>query len=232
MCGRFAQYADPETLAHHFGRETPAVDVQPHYNIAPTQPVLAVRVAEDQQHRELVQLRWGLVPSWSKGPDNRYSMINARAETVATKPAYRAAFAQRRCLIPADAFYEWQAGKNGKQPYAIRRKDRRPFVMAGLFEHWVSDDGSVIDSCTIIVTEANALLRPIHERMPAILNPADYGSWLGAERTDRGDNKAMLQSLLKPADTSGWEAYPVSRAVNSPENEQPELLEPIIAEQP
>ncbi|MEA3641175.1 MAG: SOS response-associated peptidase [Lamprobacter sp.] len=227
MCGRFALFSDPDTLAHHFGLETPAVDVQPRYNVAPTQSVLAVQLAEDQQRRELVPLRWGLVPFWSKGPDNRYSMINARAETVASKPAYRAAFRERRCLIPGDAFYEWQTGADGKQPFAIRRTDRTPFAMAGLFEHWQGEDGSVIDSCTIIVTEANALLRPIHERMPVILDPVDYGTWLGTERPDRKTDKAWLQSLLKPADPHGWEAYPVSRAVNKPGNDSPELLAPI-----
>lgn len=232
MCGRFAQYANPEILAHHFRLETTAVDAQPRYNVAPTQPVLAVRLTEDQQHRECVNLRWGLVPFWSKGPDNRYSMINARAETVASKPAYRAAFAQRRCLIPADAFYEWQAGKDGKQPYAIRRKDRTPFAMAALFEHWQGDDGSVIDSCTILVTDANTLLAPIHDRMPVILDPADYGTWLGTRRPDQETDKTLLQSLLKPADPSGWEADPISRAVNSPANDSPELLEPLVTEAP
>ena len=232
MCGRFAQVADPETLAAHFEVETTAVDAQPRYNVAPTQPILAVRLAEDQPRRALVPLRWGLVPFWSKGPDNRYSMINARAETVASKPAYRAAFAQRRCLIPADAFYEWQPGQDGKQPYAIRRKDRAPFAMAGLWEHWQDDDGSVIDSCTIIVTEANALLRPIHDRMPVILEPADYGTWLGTERPDREADKSTLESLLRPAAPSGWEAYPISRAVNSPVNDSPELLEPLATGAP
>ncbi|MBK1621320.1 hypothetical protein CKO42_23465 [Lamprobacter modestohalophilus] len=227
MCGRFAQYANPDILAQHFRLESATVDAKPRYNVAPTQPVLTVRLAEDQQHRECVSLRWGLVPFWSKGPDNRYSMINARAETVASKPAYRAAFAQRRCLIPADAFYEWQPSKDGKQPFAIRRKDRTPFAMAGLFEHWQGDDGSVIDSCTIIVTEANALLRPIRERMPVILDPADYDIWLGGRRADREANKAMLQALLKPVDPSGWEAYPISRAVNKPIYDGPELLAPM-----
>jgi len=227
MCGRFAQCSDSDVLAHHFGLETTAIDVQPRYNIAPTQPVLTVCLTEDQQRRELVPLRWGLVPFWSKGPDNRYRMINARAETVASKPAYRAAFRERRCLIPADAFYEWQAGASGKQPFAIRRTDRTPFAIAGLFEHWQGEDGSVIDSCTIIVTEANALLRPIHERMPVILDPVDYDTWLGTERPSPEANKARLQSLLKPADPNGWEAYPISRAVNTPAKDSPELLAPM-----
>ncbi len=145
--------------------------------------------------------------------------------------AARDSVAQHRCLIPADAFYEWQPGKDGKQPYAIRRKDRAPFAMARLWEHWEGDDGSVIDSCTItitiIVNEANALLRPIHERMPVILDPTDYGSWLGAKHSDREADKATLQALLKPTEPSGWEAYPISRAVNNPGNDNAKLLATI-----
>ena len=223
MCGRFAQHADADTLACHFELVTvPALT--PHYNVAPTQPVLAVR-ADGSGRRELTDLRWGLVPSWSKGPDNRYSMINARAETVATKPAYRAAFARRRCLIPADAFYEWKATADGKVPHAIRREDGAPFAMAGLWEHWMGSDGSEIASCTIIVTDANILLAPIHDRMPVILDAADYGTWLDPGNED----KANLQTLLRPADTSGWTAYPVSRAVNSPRNDSPALLAPAAS---
>ena len=223
MCGRFAQYADADTLARHFELATvPALT--PHYNVAPTQPVLAVRI-DDSGQRELTALRWGLVPSWSKGPDNRYSMINARAETVADKPAYRAAFARRRCLIPADAFYEWRAAADGKVPHAIRRDDGAPFALAGLWEHWMGPDGSEIASCTIIVTDANALLAPIHDRMPVILDAADYGAWLDPANED----KAALRLLLRPADPAGWTAYPVSRAVNSPRNDSPALLEPAAS---
>ena len=223
MCGRFTQHADADTVARYF--ELAAVPaLSPRYNVAPTQPVLAVRI-NDSGQRELTALRWGLVPSWSKGPDNRYSMINARAETVATKPAYRAAFARRRCLIPADAFYEWRATADGKVPHAIRREDQEPFAMAGLWEHWMGPDGSEIDSCTIIVTDANALLAPIHDRMPVILDAADYGTWLDPSNED----KAALQSLLRPTDPAGWTAYAVSRAVNSPRNDSPVLLEPAAS---
>jgi putative SOS response-associated peptidase YedK len=220
MCGRFAQCADADTLARQFELETvPALT--PRYNVAPTQPVLAVRIG-DSGRRELTALRWGLVPSWSKGPDNRYSMINARAETVAEKPAYRAAFARRRCLIPADAFYEWRAGEHGKVPHAIRREDGAPFAMAGLWEHWTGADGSEIASCTIIVTDANALLALIHDRMPVILDAADYDAWLDPGAAD----KAALLALLKPASAEGWTAYRVSHAVNSPRNDSPTLLQP------
>ena len=227
MCGRFAQCSDPDALARHFGLDTETgLAVQPRYNVAPTQPILAMRLKADDQRPEWVRLRWGLVPSWSKGPDNRYSMINARAETVADKPAYRTAFARRRCLIPADAFYEWRSGEDGKVPHAIRRKDREPFAMAGLWEHWTGADGSEIDSCTLIVTDANRLLAPIHDRMPVILEPADYRVWLDNKPASQG----LLQALLKPTDPIGWKVYPVSRSVNSPSNDSPELLEPAAAQ--
>jgi putative SOS response-associated peptidase YedK len=222
MCGRFAQYSDPDAIAEHFELET-NLEPQPRYNVAPTQPILAVRAAADARRRELVRLRWGLVPFWSKGPDNRYSMINARAETVATKPAYRAAFAKRRCLIPADAFYEWRAGGRPKTPFAIRRRDHALFAMAGLWEHWHDDAGNAIDSCSIIVTDANPLLKPIHDRMPVILQPEHYRTWLDPH-TAADD---QLRALLKPAEPDGWEAYPVSTAVNRPTNDAADLLSPL-----
>ncbi len=149
-----------------------------------TSPALdrpVVRQSKDDGERELVMLRWGLIPSWSKGPDSGYSMINARAETVATKPAFRSAFRFRRCLVPADGFYEWRKLAGRKQPYRITLKDDAPFAFAGLWEHWAGPGGYVIQSFTIIVTEANELLRPIHDRMPVILDPANYTLWLGEE---------------------------------------------------
>jgi putative SOS response-associated peptidase YedK len=220
MCGRFVQYTAPEDLAEQFALES-WCSAEPRYNVAPTQPVLVVRVS-DNDVRELVKLRWGLVPAWSDGPDNRYSMINARAETVSSKPAYRAAFARRRCLIPADGFYEWQAGEHGKTPFLIRRQDRQPFAMAGLWEHWQGQTGEVIESCTIIVTDANALLEPIHDRMPVILDADHYAQWLDPGNQD----KQPLEALLKPNDPSAWTAYPVSREVNKPSNDGPQLIEP------
>ena len=220
MCGRFVQYSDPEVYARCFDLDA-LCEATPRYNVAPTQPVLTVRVSENGA-RELVKLRWGLVPAWSKGPDNRYSMINARAETVSSKPAYRSAFARRRCLIPADGFYEWQPGEHGKTPFLIRRQDRLPFAMAGLWEHWQGKTGEVIESCSIIVTDANALLEPIHDRMPVILDAGDYARWLDPENQD----KQQLEALLKPNDPTAWTAYPVSREVNKPSNDGPQLIEP------
>ena len=153
MCGRFVQYSDPEVYASHFQADLACEGPGPRYNLAPTQPVLAVRQTQDGR-RELVPLRWGLVPAWSKGPDSRFQMINARAETVDTKPAYRTAFKHRRCLIPTEGFYEWKAEEHGKTPYLIRRSDGAPFGMAGLWETWRDPDGE----------PAGVLYRDCHRR--------------------------------------------------------------------
>lgn len=234
MCGRFIQYSDPEVYAHCFDLElddAPADSINeppvPRYNLAPTQQVRAIRL-DHEGRRRLVALRWGLIPSWSKGPDHRYQMINARAETVATKPAYRNALRQRRCLIPSEGFYEWRAEDGAKQPYLIRRTDRAPFAMAGLWEHWQGPEATegqtaAIESCTIIVTNANAAIRPLHERMPVILPADDHERWLDP---DNGDTTTLL-GLLQHTPARGWRLEPVSRRVNSPRNDDPTLIEPI-----
>ena len=221
MCGRFVQYSDPDLYASRFELDA-LCETRPRYNLAPTQPVLAIRATEAGQ-RELVALRWGLVPAWSKGPDSRYSMINARAETVKSKPAYRTAFKNRRCLIPAEGFYEWKTGPEGKTPFLIHRQDRAPFAMAGLWERWHGEDGAGIESCTILVTDANALVRTIHDRMPVILAREDYGAWLDPANQDAD----RLLALLKPTPPDQWALHPVSRQVNSPRNDGPELLDAV-----
>jgi putative SOS response-associated peptidase YedK len=223
MCGRFVQYSAPVVYASQFALDS-ICQATPGYNVAPTQPVLAIRRTEEGK-RELVPLRWGLVPSWSKGPDSRYSMINARAETVNSKPAYRNAFKHRRCIIPTEGFYEWKGGKGGKSPYLIRREDSAPFAMAGLWERWRSEEGEALESCTIIVTDANELVRDIHDRMPVILAREDYEGWLDPNNKDF----ERLQAILTPANPERWTMHPVSRQVNSPRNDGPELLE--VAEQ-
>ncbi len=223
MCGRFVQYSDPEIYASHFQLDV-ICQASPRYNVAPTQPVLAIRET-DAGKRELVPLRWGLVPSWSKGPDNRYSMINARAETVKSKPAYRNVFKHRRCLIPAEGFYEWKAGQGGKTPFLIRRANGEPFAMAGLWERWHGAEGDTIESCTILVTDANALVHGIHDRMPVILGREDHAAWLDPANEDADG----LLAMLKPADAAPWTVHPVSRQVNSPRNDRPDLLEPVEA---
>lgn len=219
MCGRFVQSSPVERYARMFGVAT-TVESTPRYNAAPTQPILAVRVAPSGR-RELVPLRWGLIPAWSAGPDSRYSMINARAETVHQKPAYRDAFRRRRCLIPADGFYEWRQERSGREPYYIRLRDGEPFAFAGLWESWQQPDGERIDSCTIIVTEANELVRPIHDRMPVILPPESHSAWLDPDQHD----PARLLPLLRPYPAQAMEAWRVSRRVNNPRHDGPDLIE-------
>ncbi|MCF7983006.1 MAG: SOS response-associated peptidase [Thiohalocapsa sp.] len=224
MCGRFVQHADPEIYASRYGiDDLSTLERAGHgFNVAPTQSVLVIRSGPGG--RQLASLRWGLVPHWSKGPDNRYSMINARAETVHEKPAYRSAFKQRRCLIPAEGFYEWQATAHGKQPYLIAREDGEPFMMAGLWETWHGDDNAgTIESCSIIVTDANDLMAPVHDRMPVILGADSHGAWLAADNTDSD----ALRALLQPPPAEGWTLHPVSKAVNNPRNDSADLLEPV-----
>jgi putative SOS response-associated peptidase YedK len=220
MCGRF----DLHTSVHEFVRLLQAAllyDPAPSYNIAPTQQVAVLRVNRDDQ-RELVAMRWGLVPSWSKGPDNRYSMINARAETLPSKPAYRGPFKSRRCLIPADGFFEWQRGPAGKRPYYIGVGGQQPFAMAGLWEAWTGSNGDRIESCTIITTEANSLIAGIHHRMPVILEPQNYDQWL--DHSQQQNNAA--RALLEPFPVEPMFAHPVSVRVNNAANNEPACIEP------
>ena len=218
MCGRYVRSSLPEVFAARLGASG-ELDLRPSYNVAPSQPALIART-DPNGRRELAAVRWGLIPFWAKDPKIGYKMTNARAETVATKPAYRQAFRQRRCLIAADGFYEWQATEGGKQPFLIRLKDGEPFVFAGLWERW-EGEGRVIESCSIVVTEANERLREIHDRMPVILAPEAYDQWLKGESA----NVTALESLLRAYPAKLMEAYPVSRAVNSPRNDGPELIE-------
>ncbi len=221
MCGRFTLAAPAEQVATQFQLpETPAL--RPRYNIAPTQEVAAVRATEGG--RELAMLRWGLVPSWAKDPSIGARMINARAETAAEKPAFRTALRQRRCLIPADGFYEWQAREGGKQPFHIRLADGGLFALAGLYEHWKAPDGSWLSTCTILTTEANELMRPLHDRMPVIIAPEHYALWLAPGLRDVGP----LQELLAPFPADQMAATPVSKAVNRVANDGPELLAPAV----
>jgi putative SOS response-associated peptidase YedK len=204
-----------------FGAE-PLQQLTPRYNVAPSQPVLAAR-GDSAGGVELVLLRWGLVPHWSKGADNRFSMINARAETVHEKPAYRGPFRYRRCLIPAEGFYEWQPGADGKQPYFIHGVDDAPFAMAGLWDHWQDAAGNELESCTIIVTEADPELASIHDRMPLILAPEQYHTWLDPMNQE----SAVIQKLLHPTAAVQLEFQPVSKRVNSPANDDAALIDPV-----
>jgi len=199
-------------------------DLKPRYNIAPGQTVAAVICDPERSPHELVRLRWGLIPSWAKDPKIGYRTINARGDTVATKPSFRAAFKRRRCLIPADGFYEWKKiDAKHKQPYLITREKNRPFAFAGLFEHWTSPDGSVIDSCTIITTDANEPMSAVHDRMPAILAEEDYDRWIDPSQ----QAAAELQELIRPAPDDLLQFTPVSTVVNNPRNENPECVRPV-----
>ena len=222
MCGRFALYSKPKTLVRRFETET-IPGMEPRYNIAPSQTIPIVRTEAGKRH--FAMARWGLIPSWAKDTKIGYSTINARAETVAEKPAFRNAFKHRRCLIPADGFYEWQAiaGSKVKQPWFIALQDREPMVFAGLWERWRSPEGEDLESCSIIVTEANELMKPIHDRMPVILAPEDWDAWL---ETDAKDAEG-LQNLLKPYLAEGMTAWPVSTKVNSPRNDSAECVEAL-----
>ena len=214
MCGRYALTSSPAVIAERFHLLwTP--ELAPHYNIAPGQAIPVVR--ETGQGRELAFLRWGLIPSWAKEASIGMRLINARGETLADKPAFRSAYRQRRCLIPADAFYEWKAIAGRKQPYCIRLRDEGPFGMAGLWEHWKAPDGQMVESCTIVTVDANALIAQLHDRMPLIVAPEDYDAWLTAESKE-----------LPHAVAAGDMRYhPVSPLVSNARNDVPACLEPI-----
>jgi putative SOS response-associated peptidase YedK len=220
VCGRYTLTTLVGTLAEEFDVTGPLPEILPSYNVAPTQEVAAVLVEGGE--RRLEMLRWGLIPSWADDPQIGSRMINARSETAAEKPSFRKAFRKRRCLIPADGFYEWQKRNNGKQPYYVRMKDGSPFAFAGLWETWGGDGKDEIRSCTILTTDPNELLAPIHNRMPVILYPENYELWLDPDVRE----VELLSSLLNPYPGDAMDAYPVSRRVNSPANDEPSCIEP------
>ena len=216
MCGRFTLSANLDDLQGRFGFMARDLEYRPRYNIAPTQQI--VTVTNDGTRRAQL-MRWGLVPFWAKDLKIGNRMINAVGETLATKPAFRAAFKKRRCLVPTDGFYEWKKQDGGKQPYRITLKDEGIFAFAGLWELWKGEEE--IESFTIIVMDANDFLRPIHDRMPVILEPADYDVWLDGEV----QSVETLKGLLKPYSSEKMTAYSVSKRVNSPKNDDPECIE-------
>jgi putative SOS response-associated peptidase YedK len=219
MCGRYTLRTPVEKLAEEFGFDATSVELPPNYNVAPTQEVAAVLSEGGERRLEL--LRWGLIPSWADDPGIGSRMINARAETAPEKPSFRRAFRERRCLIPADGFYEWKRMNGTKQPYYIRMREGHPFAFAGLWEGWKDDGGPEIRSCAILTTAPNALAGDIHDRMPVILPVGAYDAWLDPEA-----EKEELVALLAPYPEAEMEAYPVSRFVNSPSNNDPRCIEP------
>jgi putative SOS response-associated peptidase YedK len=220
MCGRFTLTADVNTLQESFPFVEMPQGMQPHFNIAPTQPVAVV---PNDGRNKLDFFVWGLIPSWAKDPGIGSRLINARAETLQEKPSFRTAFRRRRCLVLADGFYEWKQGERGKTPMYIRLASGKPFAFAGLWESWNSPDGSNVLSCTIITTQPNELMATIHNRMPVILPEEAYPIWLESGEADL----QQLAGLLKPYPAEQMQAYPVSPLVNSPKNDLPEVIRPV-----
>jgi putative SOS response-associated peptidase YedK len=218
MCGRYTLSTPAGRLAEEFQLDS-TVEITPSYNVAPTQQVAAV--LEDEGGRRLEMLRWGLVPSWADDPEIGARMINARSETAPEKPSFRRAFRGRRCLIPADGFYEWKRENGGKQPYYFRMQDGRPFAFAGLWEGWEKGGEGTLRTCAILTTRANPVLSGIHDRMPVILPHDAYDAWL-----DPDAGREELGELMIPYPNDDLETYPVSRFVNSPRNNDERCIEP------
>jgi putative SOS response-associated peptidase YedK len=241
MCGRYTSMSTVADLASIFDVDEVRAEPRPaRYNVAPTDAVFAVALrsskgeTEDRgkgPRRALGTFRWGLVPSWAKDRSGASRMINARSDGIATKPAFRAAVARRRCIIPADAFYEWQRreGRDGKPagklPYAIRRRDGHPMAFAGLWEVWRDKDdpdGEVLRTCAIVTTSANELMAPIHDRMPVVLAAADWSAWL-----EPSTDAEAVAGLMVPAPSAWFEAFAVSTSVNKVSNDGPHLMDPL-----
>ena len=219
MCGRYASLLPPDAMRALFGTANPPPNFAPSWNMAPSRlaPVVRLHPATGARHLDL--LRWGLVPHWAKDPKATRQPINARSETSATMPMFRDAMARRHCLVPADAFYEWQSQNGAKQPWAIARADGAPLVFAGLWEGWRGADGAIIRSFTILTTTACTALRDLHERMPVLLEDADWPVWLGEQAGD-------AMALLRPS-SARLRRWRVAMAVNNVRNDGPALLEPV-----
>ena len=220
MCGRYTITSAPEAIRALF-RYPEQPNFPPRYNIAPTQPIPIVRLQEGERHFALV--RWGLIPSWVKDPKNFALLLNARGESVTEKPAFRNAMKRRRCLVPADGFFEWKPVGGRKQPYYIRAKSGAPLAFAGLWETWEGPNGEEVDTATIVTTRANCLLGTIHDRMPVIVPPKAFDLWLDCANVDA----VTASALIAPAPEDLLETYPVSTAVNRTANDNAKLLEPV-----
>lgn len=221
MCGRFALKAPPRSIQEHFHLPE-TIELPPRYNIAPSQNIAVVRHLTGKDFRQLDMLRWGLIPHWAKDIKIGYKMINARGETLTQKPSFRPAFKKRRCLIAADGFYEWKGTGKSKQPYYVQIQEGGVLGFAGLWEYWQGPEGDNIESCTIITTSPNELVKEVHDRMPVILPPGHYETWLQDSSTAES-----LQKLLVPYPADKMKMYQVSTEVNNPQNDQATCLVPV-----
>lgn len=220
MCGRYASTISADQIRALFRTGNPAVNLAPSWNVAPTQPAMVVRRHPETGARHLDLLQWGLIPHFTRNLKDARRPINARSETAGSSGIFRSALAARRCLVPADAFYEWRAMADGKQPYAIARRDETPLAFAGLWEGWRSPDGESLRTFTILTTAANEMMAELHDRMPVILEQPDWPVWLG-------DAEGNALELMRPAASNVLHLWPVSRAVNSVRNNKPDLLDRI-----
>jgi putative SOS response-associated peptidase YedK len=224
MCGRFTLDLPPEKLAEIFGlAELPRIE--PRYNIAPTQQVAAIRTLADNEHRKIAMLKWGFIPSWTKDPSLGHKLINARSESIHEKRAFRQAIRYHRCIIPTSGFFEWEEKEGKKTPLYIRLKDGSPMCFAGIWDHWKSPEGEVVESCSMLTTSSNKLIEPLHDRMPVILHPQEYALWLDRTITDPEKLKPLYQPY--PADLMGM--WPVSSLVNSSRNDSPACIEKVVS---
>jgi putative SOS response-associated peptidase YedK len=226
MCGRYRLSRRKQVVQEHFDSASDEEDWIPRYNIAPTQPLATVRQAGG--NRILSTIRWGLIPSWAPDISIGSRLINGRSETVLEKPAFRESFRMRRCLIPADGFYEWKKAGKGRHPFHFAMKDSSLFAFAGIWDRWKSPTGHVLESCSILTTAPNELMEGVHERMPVILPPRHYQTWLTAPATEA----KLLAELLVPFDASVMRRYPVSSLLNKLENDLPECAEEVPIVQP
>lgn len=221
MCGRFTSFLSPEIIASTYGVSAPPL-LEASYNVAPSQNVMAIRQQTDGR-REAAIVRWGLIPSWAKDSSIGNKLINARCETVAEKPSFRTAIRQRRCIVPASGFFEWAATTKEKIPHYVTKSDGSPLSIAGILEIWKNPAGELIESCTLLTTEANTLMATIHERMPVILHQADLDLWLDRSFTEQKE----LQRLYKPYPSELMQEWPVSTFVNSPAHNSEECIQRI-----
>lgn len=225
MCGRFTLRLDSEAVARAFDARRRGVERPPRYNISPTDPVTVVRLSEEDGGRELAEARWGLVPHWVEDPaDFDLTLINARSETAGEKPTFRDAFRSRRCLVPADGFYEWRTGEGGKQPWYVRRSDDRPFAIAGLWDRWEGPSHRELESVTLLTCEPDEVVGELHDRMPVVLPPERWDAWM-----DPAGDADAIQGMLRPyrRNERAFETHPVSKRVNRPDRNDPGLVEPV-----